>query len=209
MGVAPHISLDHKGSAANTEESEKLAKPRSGRAISLRPDDLGHIALIRKQVLIRESLARCISLEFGCAVSAFDDLNDFEQHHADPALTLVILIDENARSHAVGEALQDFANSAFPVIVVSQADDPDRVSELLRSGVRGCIPSTTTIQIALQAIRLVLVGGVFVPANSGQPDGRANPSRAGRRRGRDRAHEASMRRRPGDQARQGEQAYRP
>jgi DNA-binding NarL/FixJ family response regulator len=142
-----------------------------GPGSSIGQDDLGRVAVIGKQVLITECLARCISSEFGCAVSIFDDFNTYQQNHADPAFSVVILIDESARSCSVSEALQNFADSRTPVIVVSRGDDPDLVSELLRNGARGCIPSTTTIQVALQAIRLVLVGGVFVPANSQQTPG--------------------------------------
>ncbi|HYA80967.1 MAG TPA: response regulator transcription factor, partial [Methylocystis sp.] len=71
----------------------------------------------------------------------------------------------------IGEAVEALKSLGTPAMVVSNGADPERIAELLKTGVRGCIPSTTTIQIALQAIRLVLVGGVFVPANWSQKEG--------------------------------------
>ena len=173
-GAGEPGSLAENKSAANIEYCKMNTRQSSTEpGSSIGQNDLGRVALIGKQVLITECLALCISSELGCAVSIFDDFNAYQQDHADPAFSVVILIDESARSFSVSKALQTFANSRTPVIVLSRGDDPDLVSEWLRNGARGCIPSTTTIQVALQAIRLVLVGGVFVPANSRQiPGGR-------------------------------------
>ena len=139
--------------------------------IFVRRKEFERIALVGKRVLILECLAHCISSEFGCVVSTFDDFSVFREDPANLKFSLVVLVDENARGCSVAEAVGALAISGTPLMVVSQGGDSKRIAELLKSGVRGCIPSTTTIKIALQAMRLVLVGGTFVPANYFQEDG--------------------------------------
>jgi len=164
--------LSDNGSASGVEYCKiKMRHSVIGTGSFIDQNELGHVAIIGKQILIKECLAFCISSEFGFSVSLFDDFDAIEQYHGNPTFSLLIVIDESARSYPVNEALQTFGNSRTPVIVVSRGDDPDLVSEFLRNGARGCIPCTTTIQVALKAIRLVLVGGVFIPANSRQTPG--------------------------------------
>ena len=51
----------------------------------------------------------------------------------------------------------------LPVIVLSGAEDPAQMKELLVLGVRGYIPKAYSAGIMLSAVRLVLSGGVYVP----------------------------------------------
>ncbi len=55
--------------------------------------------------------------------------------------------------------------ASVPVIVLSEADDPDEASELLASGVRGYLPTSANPEIAFAAVRLVYAGGTYVPAH--------------------------------------------
>lgn len=52
-----------------------------------------------------------------------------------------------------------------PVIVLSNERMPSQVFELLNTGVRGFLPTSVTLEVAVQALRLVLAGGTFVPAS--------------------------------------------
>ena len=54
-----------------------------------------------------------------------------------------------------------------PVIVLSAVDGPDSVFEAFESGARGYIPTaSTTLELAIEIIRLVRAGGMFVPPSS-------------------------------------------
>ena len=52
-----------------------------------------------------------------------------------------------------------------PIIVISDVDVAINIAESIRCGARGYIPTSTTLDKALEAIRLVLSGGIFAPAD--------------------------------------------
>jgi DNA-binding NarL/FixJ family response regulator len=50
-----------------------------------------------------------------------------------------------------------------PLIVLSAVEDPAEVRAVLRSGAAGFIPKAAAAKVMLQAIRLVLAGGAYLP----------------------------------------------
>lgn len=65
----------------------------------------------------------------------------------------------------------------LPVAIVSADEDPPTVAELLRMGVCGFIPKSDSATVIVNAVRLILSGGTYVPsrlvANAAR-DGSAN-----------------------------------
>ena len=55
------------------------------------------------------------------------------------------------------------------MVVVSDIDDLNYIVRVLKSGVRGYIPTSLRFNIAVEAVRLVKAGGVFIPADSFVP----------------------------------------
>lgn len=53
---------------------------------------------------------------------------------------------------------------ALPIIALSGREDPEIIREVLDCGAQGFIPKAYSPAVMLSAIRLVLAGGVFVPA---------------------------------------------
>jgi DNA-binding NarL/FixJ family response regulator len=53
-----------------------------------------------------------------------------------------------------------------PVIVLADTDDLAQIVKALESGARGYIPSSIGIDVCMEAIKLTLAGGIFVPASS-------------------------------------------
>ena len=53
-----------------------------------------------------------------------------------------------------------------PVIAMADSDDLREIFQALDCGVRGYIPATMGIAVCIEAISLVLAGGLFVPASS-------------------------------------------
>ena len=60
-----------------------------------------------------------------------------------------------------------------PVVMMAEAEDLVQIVKALELGVRGYIPSSVSIDVCLEAIKLVIAGGIFVPANSVVAMGRA------------------------------------
>jgi DNA-binding NarL/FixJ family response regulator len=61
--------------------------------------------------------------------------------------------------------LQDIANGV-PVVVLSDVEAPENVIGALHRGVAGYLPTSLSLKLASEAIRLVLFGGTFVPASA-------------------------------------------
>jgi len=53
---------------------------------------------------------------------------------------------------------------SLPLIVVSAIEDPREIEEILRIGASGYIPKTASAEVMVQAIRLVLAGGQYLPS---------------------------------------------
>jgi DNA-binding NarL/FixJ family response regulator len=59
----------------------------------------------------------------------------------------------------VGELLPE-----TPIGVLSDHEDPSSIREAFNLGVRGYIPTSLASQVAIEAVRLICVGGTFAPA---------------------------------------------
>ena len=53
---------------------------------------------------------------------------------------------------------------SFPVVVLSATERPETVMQALDAGAMGFIPKTSSNEVLLSALRLVLSGGVYLPA---------------------------------------------
>ena len=66
------------------------------------------------------------------------------------------------------EALRRDQNTV-PVVVISAADDRDHVVKALELGALGFIPKSSSVELMLQAITLVLSGGTYIPKQALAP----------------------------------------
>lgn len=65
---------------------------------------------------------------------------------------------------------------SIPVVVLSASDRPADVMRALDLGAMGYIPKTSSAQVMLSALRLVLSGGVYLPAVAMSAIGQPRPS---------------------------------
>ena len=124
------------------------------------------IVIIERRALIRECLARCLAARISHPVATFADTEIWRRQRGKFEHGLIILgdLEASAKSEtdqAVRELVQ--SEAGVPVVILSDAVDNDRIVNAFRCGVRGVIPFDTTIEITVEAIRLTLVGGVFIP----------------------------------------------
>jgi DNA-binding NarL/FixJ family response regulator len=64
----------------------------------------------------------------------------------------------------IGRLVQ--GEKARPLIVLSDGDDLEQIVSVLDTGARGYIPTDLALEVAVEAVRLVCAGGVFIPASS-------------------------------------------
>ncbi|MCG8694219.1 MAG: response regulator transcription factor [Minwuiales bacterium] len=130
------------------------------------------IALIDGRTLTRQCLARWLersSKDFKIiAIGQLAELDQRFDQGEDPRLVVLSLGHLTVTDEEVRTSLRQVADRLpdVPVIVLSDCEDPTAVAEAIRNGVKGYIPTTVDLSVALEALRLVQVGGTYVPAST-------------------------------------------
>jgi DNA-binding NarL/FixJ family response regulator len=131
-----------------------------------------NIVVIDERVLVRDCFVQCLRLSYSNhAILAFSSLREWSKTASDRSKpSIVVLCTPSGRYAAAGneEEIEFLARVALtvPVIVVSDAEDAQHIIKVLKNGARGYIPTSVTLDVAVEAVRLVKAGGTFVPASS-------------------------------------------
>ena len=88
------------------------------------------------------------------------------------------LLDLNMPGMRGAEGVRAFRMQAreVPVVVISAADQASDIRAVLDAGAAGYVPKSSSAQVMLSALRLVLVGGVYVPPDLLRDVGQFMPS---------------------------------
>jgi len=126
-----------------------------------------NILVVDDHPLIREALREVLKA-LGQDISlleAADCATGLEMADANPDLALVLL-DLSLPGKSGFEALAEFRehHPGLPVVVLSASEQPETVTRALDEGAMGFIPKTSSSQVLVNALRLVLSGGVYLPA---------------------------------------------
>lgn len=154
--------------------AQKLHDADAAARVNLRPpldeiESAGVVAVVSSQTLTREALAMLMqtagSLTVMAAGSARELLDNDGAALSD--VQVIVLHVAGKLSSELGSA-QDIATLReelpdVPLFLICDSEDPDHVREALRQGIRGYASTSLTSQVLLSAIRLVRVGGTFVP----------------------------------------------
>ncbi|MGZ8242103.1 LuxR C-terminal-related transcriptional regulator [Methylomagnum sp.] len=201
-GIGNSECLDYLDNLAGANESRPSGLPlfavenafqavEAGATESLR----ACIVLIDPRPLSRTSISRLLSGPFPANRRSEDfsvwPVASFEEYYSAPpahntevALMIFNLgglcpLDEKMRmDHA--RMREDFPR--VPLVILSDCANPNHILGALRDGARGYIPSALEPSMVMQAIRLVLAGGTFIPpgvlAADADPGGTGEPSAA-------------------------------
>jgi len=129
--------------------------------------------------LIREAL-RHLTSELAPDTLVFeagdcDSARQLATEHPDLDLVLLDLRLPGPGGLATLDALRN-ENPALPVVVVSAVEDPGVVRSVLVHGAMGFIPKSSSNEVMLSALRLVLSGGRYLPADLLSADGGPPPA---------------------------------
>jgi DNA-binding NarL/FixJ family response regulator len=129
------------------------------------------IVMVGARVLSRECLARVLSDECNLPVQSFTSIAEWRAGGEAMRASLIVLCQcglTRADATAEVEALSGIADEIgrCPTVILSDNEDPDLIVHMLGMNVRGYVPTSLSIGVAVQAIELALAGGVYVPASS-------------------------------------------
>jgi DNA-binding NarL/FixJ family response regulator len=94
--------------------------------------------------------------------SSYETAIEYADQHPDLDLALLDLRLPDVTGFAALCDLQD-RHPGLPIVVMSGEDDPQLMREALEHGALGFIPKSSTSQVILHALRLVLSGGTYAP----------------------------------------------
>lgn len=143
----------------------------------------GFIAVIESRAFLRECIGRSARLALPLPIITYSTVFELQQQHSPVSPEIVIVSLTEGGSEAVINTLTKLSE-IFPgirVIVLADESDPQLALTAFRHGARGYIPLTMRFDIAVEAMRLVLAGGTYVPtdcvlAASGSGIAAAQPS---------------------------------
>lgn len=126
------------------------------------------ILIVDDHTLFREGLSLVIhDLEDGVSIlEASDSASALQNVAANPDLDLVLL-DLNMPGQDGFSVLDTFTRQypALPIVILSASTRRSDIQRCLDAGAVGYIPKETTSSVMLNALRLVLSGGIYTPPN--------------------------------------------
>ncbi len=102
------------------------------------------------------------SLQFNEAGGRDDALKQL--HESSPQLVLLDLHMPGARGLETLEAITQVAPET-PVVVLSGEENPAIIRIAIDSGASGFVPKSSSSEILVAALQLILAGGIYLPAN--------------------------------------------
>jgi DNA-binding NarL/FixJ family response regulator len=126
------------------------------------------VAIVEPRGFLRECIVRYLAVYCGASVGGCSSIEDLVADNSERPLDLVVLSAANKTQlstlNEVG-GLRD-GGIACPIIVLVDICEPAFTHEALRHGVRGVVPATVSGDVAVEAIRLVLAGGTYIPTEA-------------------------------------------
>ena len=124
------------------------------------------LLIVDDHPLFREGLCRALELLGGDVeiheATNFEEATDFVGAHADLDLILLDLRLPGMQGYSGIDILRERVPD-IPVVVVSAIEDRNTVLESLRHGAIGYIPKSSSTDVLVNALNLVLAGGKYLP----------------------------------------------
>jgi DNA-binding NarL/FixJ family response regulator len=158
-----------KSSAMSMDDNGQVRQYRS--AASHTPEYLklaGRAVIIEKRPFIRDCLTQCLQPISAENVSSFESIDAWLSATAETPDLIVLCSSGSERAEELQQVhqLASMANNSAPIMVMSDIADPDHIIAVLAEGAKGYLTTDIALEIAIEAMRFVCAGGVFVPATS-------------------------------------------
>jgi DNA-binding NarL/FixJ family response regulator len=143
------------------ENKQPVNAERSGAEVE------GRLAVIDSRKFLRECIRHSVQSAFPMRVDTYSPVLEFENKLPSASICLIIVSLSEVSLQAAADVLQTLADLApgVPVVVLSYEGGLDLARAVIASGARGYIPVTMGFEIAIEAVRFVLAGGTYVPAD--------------------------------------------
>ncbi len=140
-----------------------------------------HIAVIDPRNMLRECVVRFVTDHQRLTALGYGDIDEMINCKQHMQIFAVLLYATASSRRSIFEDMTKLRSCNFlcPIIVMIDISDSSFIRELLNHGARGIIPTVFPANVALEAIHLVLAGGIYAPVESFFREKQKNPENFG------------------------------
>jgi DNA-binding NarL/FixJ family response regulator len=162
MSESP-LGIPHKREWLESRETKPLKDPGVARDAPLLT-----VVLIENRLFVRDCIARTLKLYFEFNVVSFPSVANWIEAGDGVAASLILWCLSGQNDPQMQQEITLLAprQKGVPIILVSDAEDLDHIVYALNEGARGYIPTSVSLEVAIEAMYLVNAGGTYVPASS-------------------------------------------
>ncbi|MCV9907716.1 response regulator transcription factor [Brucella sp. HL-2] len=168
MNVSPHFN---SVSSEIRNNSHIVAKDSANKSEDSFDSLLPLLVIIDNRALDRECLAHGLtnhSIEM--SIATFSSFEQWQHQRRGRTVSAVLfnIGGQKVSDPAVGNYLNRIVSDCAPapVIILADKEEISQVLKALDYGVRGYIPTSVNVNVCVEALRLAMAGGTFVPASS-------------------------------------------
>ena len=167
-----HLSIVAPTAASTISLDRDVASHGSIQLAGCRDDaqeglsDDARIAIIEGRIFLRECIRRGMQSAFSVRVLTYSSIDEMASDGRSHSIRLVVL---SSIAQTEGETgnLMNAVNRVMPcaaVIVLADRPDLEMTRTVIGLGAKAYIPTSMGFEIAVEALRFVLAGGTYVPA---------------------------------------------
>lgn len=125
------------------------------------------IVLIENRLFVRDCMARALKQRSEFHVVSFPSVAKWIEADDVVAASLILWCISGQNDPRLKQEITLLAQrqKAVPIILVSDLEDLDHIVYALNEGARGYIPTSVSLEVAIEAMHLVNAGGAYVPAS--------------------------------------------
>src|ERR1700730_16000277 len=179
-------TIDPEREPIQFDRGETLSAEHVARRLDLQSSKAveNKVVIVESRIFLRECIQRSIQSALSIPVETLTSFSELDDRRTIGSARLVIIsLDEtDARESAKALSIISDLAPSLPTIVLSSKYNFEVMRAVIGYGAKGYIPMTMGFEIAVEAVRFVLAGGTYVPAEcllSAIPSG-VTPSRPSR-----------------------------
>ena len=120
-------------------------------------------AVIDKSAFMGGCIARAVAAAFPSKVGVFGSVDEFFKRRDIPSTALIIISSSIDEGEDVSSQLELISAAGYRAIVIGSRNDPGAALFALGHRAKAYIPTTLGWDIAVEAMRIVLAGGAYIP----------------------------------------------
>ena len=161
-------TIDSELEPVQFDRVETLSVEHVSRRLALQSSKAAEkkVMVVGSLIFLRECIQRSIQSALSIPVETFSSFSEMGNQETTGSARLVIISLGETNTQESAEALSIISDLApsLPTIVLSSKYNFEVMRTVIGCGAKGYIPMTMGFEIAVEAVRFVLAGGTYVPA---------------------------------------------